>query len=123
MTEKEKKDLILNKCPNYDKISNYIYLENDNISIILIEKYQDYVFSVDIDDNEEIIMLELVNKAFTKYISDYNFSKMLTKYLEKFLSKNKNKNIKVEDLMQEVVNFANQYEEEKLKHIVNSRWI
>jgi len=121
MVEKERKELILSRCPNYDNISNYVYLETDEISRTLINQYQEYVFDTNIDNSEEMNTLELVNKVFEKYINDYNFAKTLRKHLSYYF--NKNNNIRTKKLMQEIVTFTAQYEEESLKHIVNTRWI
>ena len=81
MTKKERQKRILDKCPNYNKICNYIYIESDNLTRRLIEHYQDYVFSVNIDDKSDINLLALVNKALEKFISDCNFASALKKYL------------------------------------------
>lgn len=119
MTDKERKTAILDKCPKYDDISNYVYLENDYFSKDLIDLYQDFVFSVDIDNQDELSLLELVNKTMEKYIKDHNFAKALRNRFENpELDKD---NIK--EIMEAIVIFTAIYEEESLKHIANTKWI
>jgi hypothetical protein len=121
MITKETRQLILDKCPDYDEISNYVYLESDLFSKELICQYQDYVFTVDITKEKELEKLELVNKAMKKYITDYNFSKALKKELKKeFMNK---KFIHPETLMDSIIKFMELYEEEALRNISNTKWI
>jgi hypothetical protein len=120
MTEKERKTAILDRCPNYNNISNYVYLENDYFSKSLIDLYQDYVFSINIDNQEELNLLDSVNKAMEKYIKDYNFAKALKNYLKDY---NMGADVIIKDLMQKLVTFVSIYEEESLKHISNTKWI
>jgi len=121
MITKETRQLILDKCPDYDKISNYVYLENDPFSKELIDQYQDYVFTVDITAKKALAKLELVNKAMKKYITDYNFARAVKKELsEKFTNKGF---IHSETLMDSIIKFIELYEEEALKNISNTKWI
>ena len=120
MTEQEKRELILSKCPNYDSISNYVYLATEDIVKVIIESYQDYVFSIDIDNKEELHFLEQVNYTLDKFMADFNFAKALKEYVVKHYEENKTSLTK--ELMQMMVEFTSHYEEESLKHISNTVW-
>lgn len=121
MITKETRQLILDKCPDYDEISNYVYLESDLFSKELICQYQDYVFTVDITKEKELEKLELVNKAMKKYITDYNFSKALKNEINNMFKGRKA--VSPKELMHKVLDFKLNYEEELLKHISNTKWI
>lgn len=121
MITKDKRQLILDKCPDYDEISNYVYLENDLFSKGLIDQYQDYVFTVDITKEKELARLELVNQAMKKYITDYSFAKAIKKELSKRF---KDKEfVHPEMLMDNIIKFMELYEEESLRNISNTKWI
>ena len=62
-------------CPNYDKIVNFLYLENDIISKLLIEYYQEYVFNIKSEKSklkiDSIMSLYADKEDFYKYVQNY----------------------------------------------------
>ncbi len=121
MDEKIRKELILNHCPNYDDISNYVYMENDDLSKILIGHYQDFVFEVDIDNEEELALLLKVNNVFEKYIDDYSFARSLRRHLSIRISNLSS--VIIRELMHEIIEYTSKYEEDSIKNISNTRWL
>ena len=59
---------ILKHCPNFYKIMNFEYYEDDLLSDKLINVYHDYVFKVSLDDKKNIAKLEQVDFIINKYI-------------------------------------------------------
>jgi hypothetical protein len=118
--DREKKQVILNMCPNYDKISNHIYIKKDEISKQIISQYQEFVFSIDINNEEDKKKLLSANKVLERYINDYKFAKELNLYMNK---ENKIKDLEKKELMQIIIDFAENYEEEALRHISTTRWL
>ena len=59
----QKNKIILSHCPNFYKINDFSFYEDDYISAKLIEIYREFIFSVDIDNSDEINKLEQPFKA------------------------------------------------------------
>lgn len=112
---------ILRHCPNFYKIINFEYFEDDKLSEKLIDIYQEYVFKVDLTNKKEVVKLEQLDIALSKYIEDYFFRREL---------KTEMKRIKVrkdEDILKAIVNWIirvfDNYEEGFTKNIYFSRWL
>lgn len=74
---------ILRHCPNFYKIINFEYYDDDELSKKLIDVYEKYVFKVDIKDKNEIKRLEQLDLVLNKYIDDYFFRKELKTEMKK----------------------------------------
>ena len=117
----KKNKLILRHCPNFYKIINFEYLEDDKLSEKIINIYHDYVFKVNLDNKTEVAKLEQLDLILNKYIDDYFFRKELKACM---------KNIRIrkdEDILTAIVNwvikvFVN-YEIGYTRNIYFSRWI
>lgn len=116
-----KNKMILKHCPNFYKIMNFEYLEDDELSERLIKVYHDYVFRVDLANRVEITKLEAIDAVLAKYIDDYFFRKEL---------KNEMKQIRIrkdEDKLTAIVNWIikvfDNYEVGYTRNIYFSRWI
>lgn len=112
---------VLKYCPNFHKIVNFEYSEDDYISARLISVYQEYIFSIDLSDQEQINIIEILDKTITKYIDDYFFRKEMKNSLKELKIK------KDENIMQSIVNYIiktySRYEEDFTRNIYISRWI
>ncbi len=113
---------ILRHCPNFYKIVNFEYFEDDKLSEKLIDVYQKYIFNrVDLNNKNQVTKLEQLDVVLSKYIDDYFFRKEL---------KCEMKRIKVrkdEDTLTAIVNWIikvfDNYEEGFTKNIYFSRWL
>ena len=110
----------LKYCPNFYKIINFEYYEDDELSQRLIDVYKDFVFKVDLSNKNEVAKLEQIDKILDKYISDYFFRKEL---------RNEMKKIKVrkdEDILTAIVDWIikvfDNYEVGYTRNIYFSRW-
>lgn len=72
---------VLSYCPNYYKIINEEFDENDVVTGKLIQIYSEFVFSVNVNNKEELNELEKINEAMTKYFSNEDFRRELTKLI------------------------------------------
>lgn len=63
---------VLNNCFNYDEIINYNIKENDNVTKVLINYYQDYVF-LNYRETDKIKTLDLIIYEYVKNRDFYNF--------------------------------------------------
>lgn len=102
--------------PNYDKIVNFLYEENDIISKYLIECYQEYIFNIKNKKSKLIIddvMNEYIKKEeFYKYVFNHfnpSFSSELYDSYDKVIRK--------------LINLHKEYETNTLKKINNTRWL
>ena len=90
---------VLKHCPNFYKIINFDYFEEDDLSEKLIDIYHKYVFMVDTSDSKQVKRLEELDLILNKYIDDYFFRKELRAQME---------NIKVRkgtDIMEAIVSW------------------
>ena len=46
--------LVLSYCKNFEKINNTDFLEGDNLSLQLVKIYKDYIFSIDVSNEQEL---------------------------------------------------------------------
>ena len=67
--------MILKHCPNFYKINNFEFDEDDYISLKLVNIYSDYIFNIDDNNNEELKKIEDLDCVLSKYIDDYVFRK------------------------------------------------
>lgn len=112
---------ILRHCPNFYRIVDFDYLEDDKLSEKLIDVYQEFVFKVDINNKKEVEKLEQLDSILSKYIDDYFFRKELKCEMKKIRVRKK------EDILMAIVNWIikvfDNYEEGYTRNIYFSRWI
>ena len=70
---------VLRYCPNFHKIVNFDYLKEDKITAKLIRIYKDYIFGIDIQDEEALKEVKEFDYVLNRYIEDYDFRKELKK--------------------------------------------
>lgn len=113
---------VLDVCKYYDDIINYDIASFDEISYDLIDWYKDFIFSRDINNSEEILMIELLDKCMYYYINDYKYQKGL----KKIISVNDidlNSNRKIRRLIRTIFNYHKKYEESSILNIYVGKWI
>ena len=113
--------LILKNCPNYYKIINFEYFDDDFISEKLIEVYENYIFNIALDDIEELNKVSRLDSILAKYIDDYLFRKEMKGELVKLTVK-RNDNVFL-TIVNYILNFFEKYEEDATRKIYISRWI
>jgi len=101
-------------CKNLDYIIESEFYD-DVFSEKLVKIYCDYV-----KNNKDNSKLELFNKAISKYVDDYNFSKELKNRIDVELVTS-NKFNQHKELLEFVLEFFKTYKEQPLK--VQTRWL
>lgn len=103
-------------CKHYDKIVNFLYLENDTISKLLINYYQEYVFNVKSEKSK--IKIDNIMNLYTDKEDFY-------KYVQKFFDLGKSNEIydNYDKIVRKLVRVHKQYECDRLTKIENSRWL
>ena len=117
----KKNKTILKYCPNFYKIKDFDIEEDDYITLKLITIYEDYIFNIDVKDNESLTKIKKLDKILAKYVDDYTFRKEI---------KNGVLNIRVKrgsDVIETIINnllsLFEKYEEGYTRNIYFARWI
>src|SRR5690554_5137600 len=116
---KQKK--ILTYCPHFNDIVNCDFFEDDTLTKKLIEYYQDYIFNIDADNEQQTALIKKLDAAIYKYIEDYRFAKSLKDTLDIDAIVQSNFSY-FEQLMEYIINFFNEYKEEVIE-IEPTKWI
>ena len=104
--------ITINCCKHYDKIVNFLYLENDIISKLLINYYQEYVFNIK-SEKSKIKVDEIMNL----YTDKEDFYKYVQLKLQDDIYDN------YEKVIRKLIKIYNEYENDKLKKVNNTRWL
>lgn len=99
-------------CKHYDKIVNFLYLENDIMSKLLIDYYQEYVFNIK-SEKSKVKVDEIMNL----YTDKEDFYKYVQLKLQDDIYDN------YEKVIRKLIKIYNEYENDKLKKVQNSRWL
>ncbi len=114
--------LILKYCPNFDRIINTDFLEGDNLSLQLVKIYKDYIFNIDINNEDDIQLVRLIDKTMGKYVDDYYFRKTMQKEILTIkIKKNTGNTLKI--IVECIIGIFRRYEEDSTRKIYISRWI
>lgn len=113
--------LIIEHCPNFYKIVNFDYFEDDKFTDSLIKIYRTFIFSVNPLNNEELLKVEEIDRVLTKYVDDYNFRKTMKFELVKvkFITKEH----LLQNLVNSIIGIFEKYEEGQTRNIYIARWI
>ncbi len=112
---------ILRHCPNFYKIINFEYYDDDELSKKLIDVYEKYVFKVDLSDKNEVKRLEQLDLVLNKYIDDYFFRKELKTEMKKIRVR-KNEDI-LSAIVKWIIHVFDNYEVGYTRNIYFSRWL
>lgn len=112
---------ILKHCPNFYKIINFEYFEEDLLSEKLVSVYEDFVFKTSLYDKKRVSKLEQLDMILNKYIDDYFFRKELKTEMKKIKIR------KDEDILNAIVDWIirvfDNYEVGYTRNIYFSRWL
>ena len=104
----------LKDCPNYDRVVNFLYENNDFISQILVDCYQKYLVSIKSSISrsniDNIMNIYVDKKRFYKYVQRY-FNHNLEEIYDTF-----------DKVIMKLYRLYKNYESDKYRKISNSRW-
>lgn len=112
---------IIKNCPNFYKIINFEYYEDDIITEKLMVIYKKFIFSADINNEEEIEKVRQIDQLLNKYINDYNFRREMKISLPKIEIKRSN-NLLL-SVVNGLLNIFDAYQEGTTQRIYISKWI
>ena len=113
--------LVLSYCKNFERINNTDFQEGDNLSLQLVKIYKDYIFNIDIRNEEELNNAIEIDKIMARYIDDYFFRKTLKQELLRVKVKNCGDIIKT--IVESIIAIFHRVEFEDSRIIRISRWI
>lgn len=111
---------ILNYCPNYYNIVNFDFKDSDLVSEKLINIYKNFVFSINVNNREDIEKVQELDRVLSNYIHDYLFRSTLQKEIVSV--KVKRDNI-LRSLVDNIIKIFSNYEEYTTRRIYISKWI
>lgn len=117
----ENNKLILSYCPNFDKIVNTDFMEDDTLSLQLVKIYRDFIFKINISNEEDIKKVEDLDKTMGKYVDDYFFRKTLQKEILRMKVKNSGDTVRT--IVDAIIAIYKQSLEDQTRKIYISRWI
>ena len=117
----KKNKTILKYCPNFYKIKDFDYEEDDYITQKLITIYEDYIFNIDEKDNEEVEKIKTLDKILYKYIDDYTFRKEIKQGVLNIRVK-RGSDI-IETIVNNLISLFDTFEDGYTRNIYFARWI
>ena len=112
---------ILNYCPNYYNIVNFDFQDGDTISEKLVSIYKNYVFSINVLNNEDLNKVQELDKVLSNYINDYVFRSTLKKEIVT-VKVNRDSNL-LSNLVDAILKIFTRYEEYTTRQLYISKWI
>ena len=117
----QKNKIILKNCPNFYKIKNYEFDEDDYITLKIIGVYEDYIFNIDEKNNNDLEKVKELDNIIGKYIDDYTFRKEIKNGLMNLKIK-RGSNI-IDIITDSIISLYNNYEDGYTRNIYFARWI
>lgn len=111
---------ILKYCPNYYNIVNFDFQENDLISEKLVNIYKSYVFSINLQNSEELEKVQELDRVLSNYIADYLFRSTLQKEI---VTVRVQKDNIIRNLVDIIIKIFSNYEEYTTRKLYISKWI
>lgn len=113
---------VLEMCPNFYRIINFEYFEEDMVTEKLIKIYEDFIFKADIKKEEDANMVKKIDYVLGKYIDDNLFRRKMQKEIFNVKVTKTYKN-KLRTIVESIIAIFNHYEEDTTRSIYIARWI
>lgn len=114
--------MVLKYCPNFDRIVNLDYYEDDAITERLINIYEKFIFSSNIDNENDIHLIKEIDYVLGKYIDDYSFRKELQTEIFQVKVQQTCSNV-LKMIVEGIIHIFHKYQEETTRKIYISKWI
>lgn len=114
--------VVLKYCPDYYRIINEEFNELDYMSDKIIQVFQQYIFSIDIRNKNDIKKISSLNKAIVRYFDDREFKTILTNFLLALKVPKGTKNV-VSIIVGNIIEQHLKYMEGFTRNIYIPRWI
>ncbi len=114
--------MVLRYCPNFDRIMNFDYYEGDVVTERLICIYEKFIFSTNIEEEENISLIREIDHVLGRYIDDYTFRKEMQEEIFRVKVKKTCTNI-LKAVVEGIIRIFEKYQEDSTRNIYISRWI
>lgn len=114
--------IILSYSPNFNKVVNTDFLDGDNISKELVKIYKNFIFSIDINNLDDINNVKEIDKIMGKYVDDYYFRKTFQERLTSIRIKKSAGDV-IRAIVLSIIELFKSYEDETTRIIYVSKWI
>ena len=116
-----KNELVIKHCPHFYTIINFEYYSDDIISEKLIDVYEKFIFSTDINVLENVNKIEKLDNILYKYINDYCFREQIKKDIVKVRVQRGDNLLDI--IVNAIINFFDNYESYRMRKVQIARWI
>ncbi len=113
---------ILEYCPNFDKIVDCDFFEEDTITKKLIKIYEEFIFNVDLNNKEDVAKLTQIDELLKKYLDDYHFRGELRSALLEIKVSSEVQNI-IAFVVNKLIEIFKGYKEGYTRNIYIPRWV
>ena len=117
----DKSKQIIENCPNFYKIVNFDYFEDDNFTASLIKIYRTFIFSVDPLNEVDLKKVVELDNVLAKYIDDYVFRKTMKFELTQI--KITDRENLLNNLVNSILGIFEKFEEGRTRNIYIARWL
>lgn len=114
--------IILKYCKDYYKIINEEFSESDIMSDKIIQLFQSYLFSTNVNDRDRMKTLPNINNAILRYFDDREFRKVLNNLLMGLKVSKSEKDV-VGFICNKIIDEYNKYLEGYTRNLYIPRWI
>lgn len=117
----KKNKLVLKHCPNFYKIIDFEFAEEDKLTAKLIEIYKEFIFNADVTSTLVLKKLEKIDYVLNKYIEDYFFRKEMQKSLLSLKVSREDDFLTA--VIEKIIALFDNYEMGYTRNIYFARWI
>lgn len=114
--------MVLRYCPNFNRIMNFDYYEDDVVTERLISIYERFIFSSNIENLESVHLIKEIDRVIGKYIDDYSFRKEMQVEIFRVKVRKTCSNI-LQAVVEGIIRIFEKYEEDSTRNIYISKWI
>lgn len=114
--------IILSYCPNFDRIVNTDFLEGDSLSQQLVKIYKDFIFNIDLYNEDDVEKAIYMDRTMGKYVDDYLFRKTLQQEILA-IKVRKTAGDMIRTIVDNIISIFKRYEMEATRKIYISKWI
>jgi hypothetical protein len=113
---------VLKYCPEYYDIINEEILDGDTLSIKVIQVFQEYIFSIDVNNEKQIKLLNKLTEAIKRYFEDGDFKKEISNLMATLRIKIGIPNV-FEFISEKMVETYDKYCEFYTRNLYVPRWV
>ena len=113
---------IISHCKNYYRIINEVVYKDDNIDSKMITIYKKYIFTIDLNNKEQVESIEKLDNILNSYFDDFDLRKRLNVNLKKMKVKKSEENI-LKTIVENIIELYDKYIEDYTRNIYIPRWI